>query len=140
MALVPIRCPSCGASVDLEEDQTIVRCGYCRTTSYLPGPAVGSAPLPPVPPGGFPPHPATPGPVPAAKRSTSTLVVLLVVGLIVAGAAGLPVMRGGVGANYFVDARPAAGILRDHVGRDGYLSILFRRNYIYAKVLGDDGR
>jgi hypothetical protein len=130
MALVPIRCPSCGAAVELEEDQQIVRCAYCKVSSYLPQPAA-LAHL-----GGV----QTEAAADAGRKSyTSTLVVLgLVVVPLVAGV-GFLVTKGGVGADYMRDASAVEGVLRDGLGPSTrYLKISLSGRHTYAEELRSD--
>lgn len=128
MALVPIRCPSCGASVDLEEGQTIVRCAYCESTSYLPKPAE-------------PPHPA-PRPVAPAPKPTSraSLFVVLAVGALMFGGLGYFLSKGGVGADYLKDATAVREVLTDGLGaKTRFVTMTLTGGFTYVEVLEGDG-
>lgn len=130
MALVPIRCPSCGASVDLEEGQTIVRCSYCQSTSYLPTPAAQ------------PPPPAVqqrPAP-PARSSSWTTVVVLALVVLPLMGGLAFFLMKGGVGADYLKDATSVQSVLADGLGsKTRFVTMTLSGRHTYVEVLEDDG-
>jgi hypothetical protein len=121
VVLVPITCPVCGAAVDLEEGQTVVRCPFCKTSSYLQRPATALIAAPPRPP----------------RRSAKPLV-FVALGLVVASVIAAVAVLGGVGVNWYDDARPAAELLRKEFGKDArYAAILMHPSYMHARVMRD---
>jgi hypothetical protein len=129
MVLVPIQCPNCAASVDLEEGQTIVRCGYCETTSYLPRPVVVAP---------FPQEVAQPHPKGARPRSAVGMWVIAPLLALVIGGLALLLTKGGVASDYLTDASAVGGILEDGLGRDvRLLKVSLSGRHTYAEVLVD---
>ncbi len=138
MALVPIRCPNCQASVNMEAGQTIVRCEYCHTTSYFPSPAAMPAAPPvfgPMAHGTLP----TATPVPRAHRASPGWLMVLIIGLVVLLAGGAFFGLTWVTAsdlNHWDDGKAAGALLDDKFGKDArYLHIYLQQRYMYVKVL-----
>lgn len=127
MVLVPIRCPSCGASVDLEEGQTVVRCAYCQSTSYLPAPAA-------------PPAPAAVRATPPRATSRSAVFVLMAIGALVIGGLAFLLSKGGITADYLQDATSVKGVLADDLGdKTRFVTMTLSGRHTYVEVLEDDG-
>lgn len=117
--LVPITCPVCGAAVELEQGQTLVRCPFCKASSYLRQPI--AAPI-----------------APPARPSALPLVFIALGILVVAGIVAAVAYTGGAGVDYYEDARPAAAILHAEFGKNArYAAILMHPSYMHARVMRD---
>lgn len=77
-----LRCPNCGAALDADEAQQVVKCAYCKHSFHLLAPAA-QRPVEPPPSYHAPPAPPTPTDPLASKRKQ--VITALIVGSILFG-------------------------------------------------------
>jgi DNA-directed RNA polymerase subunit RPC12/RpoP len=128
MALVPVRCPGCGASVELEEGQQLAKCGYCGETSLLAAPRPAPQPIP-----------ARPEATAPAEKSRGGRIVLAVVVLAVVGLFGALAYVSGVGLDYLAGGPSMRSFLVKRFGSDArFVSMHLQSGYLHVKMIGPD--
>jgi hypothetical protein len=122
----------------MEEGQTIVRCEYCHTTSYLPRQAAMPAAPPvfgPMAHGTLPTATRVPGASRAAPSQLTYLIIGFVVLLLAGGFFGLTWLTAS-DLDHWKDGEAAGALLEDKFGKDArYLHIYLQQRYMYVKVL-----
>lgn len=131
MALVPVRCPGCGASVELEEGQSVVTCAYCGETSVLPGTRPIAEPRADA---------SSASPSASAGPSRGGRLLLLIVALVVLGLGGRLAYKGGVGLSFVEGGPSVKAFLVDRLGQDArFVKIQFGERYLGAETIASDG-
>ncbi|MBP6837919.1 MAG: hypothetical protein KA190_11480, partial [Kofleriaceae bacterium] len=94
MRLIPVRCPQCGASQQVDDDAATVTCSYCGTSARVQGRSkILQVPRP------MPTGPTTPPSWPVARQRFSWLAMMpfLVMMVVVVGGVVAATMRGRLG-------------------------------------------
>lgn len=131
MALVPVRCPGCGASVELEEGQSVATCAYCGETSLLPGPRPVAEPSASA---------TTPSATRASGPSRAGRVFWLIVALAVLGLGSWAAYASGLGLSFIEGGPSVRAFLVDHFGEDArFVKIQLQESELYAEAIGPDG-
>ncbi len=142
MVLVPVQCPSCGANVDLEEGQTVVRCEFCKTTSKLVPPVAAPAPAA-----------ATPVPVPVrspskfaaeappAKAEGKVGLIVVLVSLIVGGVIAATKLTAWATFDHFEDGLRAQKLLAEKIeGKPRYLRVRLTQEEVLVELQKAKGK
>lgn len=131
MALVPVRCPGCGASVELEEGRALAKCSYCGETSLV------AAQRPAAQPTAVQPAAARPEATTRAEKGRGGLIILAIVLLIVVGLGGALAYVGGVGLDYLAGGPPVRSFLVKKFGSDArFVSIHLQPGYMHVEFVG----